>query len=136
MEVIEAKYLFNLDAEQIKVAIHRKSIVHSMVEFMDNSVLAQLGNPDMKIPIQYALMYPDRMDCPTTELDIFRMGTLEFFPPDMEKFSCLRIAFDALKDGNCRAVVVNAANEIAVDGFLNGKIGFMDIYRIIEKSLL
>lgn len=134
LEVIEAKYLFNLDASQIKVCIHRKSIVHSMVEFMDNSILAQLGNPDMRIPIQYAIMYPRREQCPSKPLDIFSMGALEFERPDFDKFKCLQIAFRALDEGRCRSLVINSANEVAVEAFLKGRVKFTEIYEIIEKA--
>lgn len=134
LEVIEAKYLFDVDYSQIKVCVHRKSIVHSMVEFMDNSILAQLGNPDMRIPIQYAIMYPERVACPSEPLDIFSAGSLEFEKPDFEKFPCLGIAFRALSDGNCRSLVINSANEMAVDAFLKGRIKFNKIYDIIESA--
>jgi len=134
LEVIEAKHLFDVDSTQIKVCVHRKSIVHSMVEFMDNSVLAQLGNPDMRIPIQYAIMYPDRVECPSESLDIFSVGALEFERPDFDKFPCLAIAFKALEDSNCRSLVINSANEVAVEAFLNGRIKFTDIYNIIVSA--
>ena len=134
LEVIEAKYLFNVNPSQIKVCIHRKSIVHSMVEFMDNSILAQLGNPDMRIPIQYAIMYPRRVQCPSKPLDIFSMGALEFEKPDFDKFKCLQIAFRALDEGRCRSLVVNSANETAVEAFLQNRIKFTEIYDIIEKG--
>lgn len=136
LEVIEAKYLFDVSAEQIQVCIHRKSIIHSMVEFMDNSILAQLGNPDMRIPIQYALMYPRRIKCPSEPLDIFNMGALEIEKPDFDKFPCLAIAYKALDDGKCRSLVINAANEIAVDAFLKGKIKYTDIYDVIESAYI
>lgn len=134
LEVIEAKYLFDVDYSQIKVCVHRKSIVHSMVEFMDNSILAQLGNPDMRIPIQYAIMYPERVECPSEPLDIFSVGSLEFEKPDYGKFPCLGIAFKALEDKNCRSLVINSANEIAVEAFLKGRIKFTEIYDIIESA--
>lgn len=134
LEVIEAKYLFNVDYTQIKVCVHRKSIVHSMVEFMDNSILAQLGNPDMRIPIQYAIMYPERVECPSEPLDIFSVGALEFEKPDYAKFPCLGIAFKALEDKNCRSLVINSANEIAVDAFLRGRIKFTEIFDIIKSA--
>ena len=134
LEVIEAKHLFNVESSQIKVAVHRKSIVHSMVEFNDNSILAQLGNPDMRIPIQYAIMYPDRVGCPSEPLDIFSVGALEFEKPDYGKFPCLTIAFKALEEGRCRSLVINSANEVAVDAFLKGRIKFTQIYEVIESA--
>ena len=134
LEVIEAKYLFDVESTNIKVCVHRKSIVHSMVEFMDNSILAQLGNPDMRIPIQYAIMYPERIECPSKPLDIFSVGALEFEKPDFDKFPCLAIAYKALEDKNSRSLVINSANEVAVDAFLKGRIKFTEIYDIIESA--
>ena len=134
LEVIEAKHLFNVEPSMIEVCVHRKSIVHSMVEFMDNSILAQMGNPDMRIPIQYAIMYPRRIESPSMPLDIFSMGPLEFEKPDYDKFKCLGIAFKALEDGKCRSLVVNSANEVTVEAFLKGKIKFTEIYEIIHKA--
>jgi len=134
LEVIEAKYLFNVESSMIKVCVHRKSIVHSMVEFKDHSILAQLGRPDMRIPIQYAIMYPDRIDCPSEELDIFAAGSLEFERPDFDKFPCLKIAYKSLEEGSGRSLVINSANEEAVEAFLNGKIKYNEIYEIIESA--
>ncbi len=134
LEVIEAKHLFGIDGKRIKVCVHRKSIVHSMVEFMDNSILAQLGNPDMRIPIQYAIMYPERVESTSEPLDIFGTGALEFEKPDYEKFPCLAIAFKSLEEGRCRSLVVNAANEAAVEAFLKSKIKFTDIYEVVENA--
>ena len=136
LEVIEAKHLFGLAPQQIKVCIHRKSIVHSMVEFLDNSILAQLGNPDMRIPIQYAIMYPERLECPSEPLDIFSVGALEFEKPDYEKFPCLAIAFKSLKEGGSRSLVINSANEEAVAAFLAGDIKYTQIYEIIESAYI
>ncbi|MEX1376364.1 MAG: 1-deoxy-D-xylulose-5-phosphate reductoisomerase [Eubacteriales bacterium] len=136
LEVIEAKYLFDLNPSQIKVCVHRKSIVHSMVEFMDNSILAQLGNPDMRIPIQYAIMYPERVECPSEPLDIFSAGALEFEKPDFEKFPCLAIAFKSLEEGGGRSLVINSANEEAVAEFLAGNIKYTQIYDIIESAYI
>lgn len=117
LEVIEAHWLFNISVSRIKVAIQRQSIVHSMVEFKDNSIIAQMGLPDMRIPIQYALTYPERLECPATETDIFSIPPIDFIKPDMVKFPCLNIAYEAIKHGKGKTVVVNAANEIAVNSF-------------------
>lgn len=132
LEVIEAKWLFGVEPENIEVCVHPQSIIHSMVEFVDGAVLAQLGLPDMKLPIQYALTYPDRKPMGGEHLDMSKIGRLDFYRPDMEKFPCLRFAFDALKAGDSACVVLNGANEIAVRYFLDGKIGFKDIERLIE----
>jgi 1-deoxy-D-xylulose-5-phosphate reductoisomerase len=134
LEVIEAKWLFGLDARQIDVLVHRKSIVHSLVEFNDNSVLAQLGMPDMRIPIQYALTYPERIACSAPTLDLLKCGALEFAKPDMDTFILLRLAYDALNAGGGKAVALNAANEIAVESFLNGKIGFIQIMEVVNNA--
>ncbi|MCK5129684.1 MAG: 1-deoxy-D-xylulose-5-phosphate reductoisomerase, partial [Clostridiales bacterium] len=133
LEVIEAKWLFGLQADRIDVAIHTKSIVHSMVEFVDGSILSQMGVPDMRIPIQYALTYPERIPCTVPQLDIFSCGALEFYKPDMKTFSLLALAYDALNEGNGKAVILNAANEMAVDAFLKEKISFIDIMEIVNK---
>jgi len=134
LEVIEAKWLFGLDASQIDVLVHRKSIVHSLVEFSDNSVLAQLGMPDMRIPIQYALTYPKRIKCSAPELDLLTCGALEFSRPDIETFYLLRLAYDALREGGGKALVINAANEVAVDAFLKKKIGFVQIMEVVNNA--
>lgn len=133
-EIIEAKWLFDLSPDQIQVAVHRKSIVHSMVEFDDYSILAQLSKPSMTLPIQYALLYPERLPCPTPPLNIFEMGNLSFLPPDPVKFPCLDIAYRSIRDGNGRGLIINAANEVAVEAFLNEQIKFTDIYQTIEKA--
>lgn len=135
LEVIEAKWLFGVEPENIEVCVHPQSIIHSMVEFVDGAVLAQLGLPDMKLPIQYALTYPDRKPMGGEHLDMSKIGRLDFYKPDMEKFPCLRFAFDALKAGDSACVVLNGANEIAVRYFLDGKIGFKDIERLIEATV-
>jgi len=135
LEVIEARWLFDVPVEEIEVCVHPQSIIHSMVEFIDGSVIAQLGMPDMKLPIQYALTYPDRMAMSGEKLDLTKIGTLTFEKPDMEKFPCLRMAYDALKLGDSACIAVNGANEVAVDLFLNGKIGFTDIHRLIAAVL-
>lgn len=137
LEVIEAHWLFGLPYEQIDVLIHPESIVHSLVEFMDGSVMAQLGNPDMRIPIQYALTYPERKKGPAAPLDLTQIGQLHFRAMDFERFPCLQMAFDCGKIGGSAPTVFNAANEIAVSRFLKGEIEFLDIesviYQIIEQ---
>jgi 1-deoxy-D-xylulose-5-phosphate reductoisomerase len=135
LEVIEASRLFGVSADEIDVAVHPQSIVHSMVEFVDGSVLAQLGLTDMRMAIQYALSYPERWNAPLPSLDIFTMPGLEFFKPDMDKFRCLNLAYRALRAGGTAPAVLNAANEVAVDAFLNSAIGFHEIAQIIESVL-
>jgi 1-deoxy-D-xylulose-5-phosphate reductoisomerase len=135
LEVIEARWLFDMPADRIEVVVHPQSIVHSMVEFCDGSILAQLGVTDMRLPIQYAFSYPARWAAPVAPLDITRAGTLEFHPPDLERFPSLRLAYRALEHGGAWPVVLNAANEVAVDAFLNGRLPFVDIPRLIERSL-
>ena len=128
LEVIEAKWLFGVDAEKIQVLVHPQSIVHSGVEFMDNSILCQLGVPDMRIPISLALGYPDRLENPDEELDMFSMGSdLTFMKPDLETFACLKLAYYAIGEGGSCPVVMNAANEVLVEKFLRDEIGFLDI---------
>lgn len=134
-EVIEAYWLFGLRADQIEVIIHPQSIVHSFVYFVDSSVKAQLGLPDMKIPISYALSYPRRLKFDFEELDLTKIQTLEFFSPDMEKFRCLALAYKALNEGGDAPIVLNAANEIAVKSFLDYQINFNQIPQIIESAL-
>lgn len=134
-EVIEAHWLFGLDAEHIEVIIHPQSIVHSLVHFVDGSVKAQLGLPDMKLPISYALSYPKRFKFDFEKLDLTKINNLEFFSPDMEKFRCLGLAYEALKNGGNAPIVLNAANEIAVQAFLDYQIRFSDIPQIIELAL-
>ena len=135
LEVIEAKWLFGVDAKDIEVLVHRQSIVHSAVEFCDNSIIAQLGVPDMKLPISYAINYPSRTDAVTEELDLFKCGTLTFEKPDLETFGCLGLALRAADEGGFLPTVMNAANEVAVDMFLHDKIGFCDICEIVEKTM-
>jgi 1-deoxy-D-xylulose-5-phosphate reductoisomerase len=135
LEVIEASWLFGVSPERVDVAVHPQSIVHSMVEFIDGSVLAQLGLADMRIPIQYALTYPERWHCPLPPLDIHKLSNLEFLEPDREKFRCLDLAYRALRAGGTAPTVLNAANEVAVESFLNDGIGFDDIPRIIASVL-
>jgi 1-deoxy-D-xylulose-5-phosphate reductoisomerase len=135
LEVIEAHWLFGIPFDRIDVIVHPQSIVHSMVEFVDRSVLAQLGMPDMGIPILYALSYPERLPCPAPALDLARLGALTFEPPDEAAFPCLRLARQAGRAGGAAPLVLNAANEAAVAGFLDGRCGFMDIARLIEEAL-
>jgi 1-deoxy-D-xylulose-5-phosphate reductoisomerase len=135
LEVIEAHWLFGVSADRIDVVIHPQSIVHSMVELVDGSVMAQLGVTDMRLPIQYACSYPDRWEAPIPALDLTRMGPLEFRPPSPELFPCLALAYRALRAGATVPVVLNAANEVAVHAFLERKLGFMAIPRIIGKTM-
>jgi len=135
LEVIEAHWLFGFPAEQIHVVIHPQSIIHSMVEFKDGSMKAQLGIPDMKIPIQYALMYPERPAAPYKRLDFSELREMTFDEPDYEKFRCLALAFKALAMGGTATTVLNAANEVAVQKFLNEEIPFSSIPLLIEEAL-
>jgi 1-deoxy-D-xylulose-5-phosphate reductoisomerase len=135
LEVIEASRLFLFSANEIDVVVHPQSVVHSMVEFLDGSILAQLGLTDMKIPIQYALTYPERWQSPLPSLNICRMPKLEFFEPDLDKFPCLNMAYRALRAGGTAPAVLNAANEIAVEAFLNNAIRFQEISQVIESVL-
>ena len=135
LEVIEAKWLFDLPIEKIDVVFHPQSIIHSMVEFEDSSIKAQMGIPDMKIPIQFALTYPKRVRADFPKMDFRNYPSLTFEEPDYKKFECLQIAFDVLKEGKTYPVVMNAANEAAIDSFLNGKIKFTDIPKHIRKCL-
>ena len=135
LEVIEAHYLFDMAPSEIGVVVHPQSIVHSMVEFVDRSVIAQLSVPDMKGAIAYAMSYPGRLDDVMEPLDLAAIGNLTFKEPDMDSFPCLSYAYDALRDGGTMPAVLNAANEVVVDGFLKGKVGFMDIPRIIRKTM-
>lgn len=135
LEVIEAHWLFGVPADKIKVVIHRESIVHSMVEFCDGAVIAQLGCPDMRLPIFYALSYPDRVDMKLNRLDFSQCMSLSFAPPDNDRFPCLLLAYRALEMGEGVPTVLNAANEIAVNLFLNNKISFNDIYNCAEYAI-
>lgn len=134
-EVIEAHYLFGVDYDKIEVLIHPQSIVHSMVEYKDNSVIAQLSVPDMKIPIQYALSYPKRFSSLSNQLNLHEIKNLSFGKADFEKFKCLKLAYDVGKKGGTVPAVLNAANEVAVNAFLDNKISFLDIPILIEKSV-
>ena len=135
LEVIEAKWLFNLDLHQIDVLIHPESIIHSMVEYNDGSVIAQMGVPDMILPISYALSYPEHLKTNLPQLDLEAIGSLHFLKPDTVKFKCLRLAVDALKEGKSMPAVLNGANEISVESFLENKISFLEIPEIIEKTM-
>lgn len=135
LEVIEAHWLFSFPYEKIEVLIHAESIIHSMVEFQDGAVMAQLGIPDMKVPIQYALTYPERLSLPLKPLDLATIGTLQFCSPDWERYPCLRLAYEAGRSGGTMPTVLNAANEVAVERFLVGEISFTAIEAVIETVL-
>ena len=135
LEVIEARWLFDVPARDIEVYVHPQSIVHSAVEFMDNSVIAQLGTPDMRIPISLALGYPDRLENPLPELNLFDIGSLTFEKPDLDVFKPLALAYDAIEAGGTYPAALNAANEVAVDAFLNEKIRFLDIQKTLKMIL-
>lgn len=135
LELIEAHYLFGLPSEQIDILVHPQSVIHSMVEFIDGSVLAQLGSPDMRIPISYALAWPERLQTPAQRLDLSAIARLDFEQPDLDRFPALRLARFALEAGGAAPIVLNAANEIAVASFLAGQIGFMEIVAIVEDAL-
>jgi 1-deoxy-D-xylulose-5-phosphate reductoisomerase len=135
LELIEAARLFPVPGDQIDVLVHPQSIIHSMVSYRDGSVLAQLGAPDMQTPIAVALAWPDRMETPTDRLDLAALGQLTFEAPDPERFPALRLTREALDAGGDRPAVLNAANEIAVAAFLDRRIGFLDIARIVEETL-
>lgn len=134
-EVIEAKWLFGVDVDKIQVLVHPQSIVHSAVQFVDGAVKAQLGVPDMRLPIQYAFSYPDRLHLNGDRLNLFE-HPLEFFEPDMEKFRCLALAYEAMRKGGNMPCILNAANEIVNRGFLDDKCGFLDMPRIIEETMV
>lgn len=135
LEVIEARWLFDVPPEKIDVNIHPQSIIHSMVEYVDGCVIAQLGTPDMKAPIAYALSYPERVTTGVKPLDLTAFSGLTFFRPDLEKFRCLRLAYQAMAAGESMPAVMNAANEIAVEFFLDGRIRFLDISAVIERTM-
>jgi 1-deoxy-D-xylulose-5-phosphate reductoisomerase len=135
LELIEAHYLFDLPGEQIDIIVHKQSIIHSLVAYIDGSVLAQLGSPDMRTPIAYALGWPNRIRSPSPRLDLAEIAKLDFEPPDLVRFPSIRLARQALAGGGAGPAVLNAANEIAVAAFLNGRIGFLDISRTVEATL-
>ena len=135
LELIEAHHLFGLPPDRIEILVHPESIVHSLVAFRDGSVIAQLGQPDMRIPIAYALGWPERISVPTPRLDLGRIARLTFEAPDRARFPALRLADEALRQGGTAPTVLNAANEIAVGAFLAGRIGFLDIAAVVEAAL-
>ncbi len=135
LEVIEAKWLFEMPADKVDIVIHPQSIVHSMVEFVDGSVKAQMGVPDMKVPIQYALTYPDHEAAPWERLDLAKIGTLTFEPPDLEKFPCIGLAIEALGRGGSATAALNMANDLAVAAFLDDRISFIRIPEILEQTV-
>ena len=135
LEVMEAKWLFGVDVDQIEVLVHPQSIVHSAVEYEDGAIVAQLGEPDMRVPIQYALTYPKRVKNPFPRIDFTQRNQLTFDKPDMETFKCLSLAYRALKTGGTLPAVLNGANEVAVARFLKGEIGFLDIPELIEQTM-
>ncbi|OOZ00156.1 1-deoxy-D-xylulose-5-phosphate reductoisomerase [Solemya velum gill symbiont] len=135
LEVIEARWLFDVGCKDIQVVVHPQSVIHSMVEYVDGSVLAQMGNPDMRTPIAHALAWPERITSGVASLDLFEVARLDFEAPDFERFRCLQLAYDAISSGGVSAAVLNAANEIAVDAFLQRKLTFTDIPVLIEETL-
>lgn len=135
LELIEAAWLFERPSSEIDVVVHPQSIIHSMVEYLDGSVLAQMGSPDMRTPIGYALAWPERMETPVEQLNFAKVGQMTFFDPDLERFPALRLAREALEAGGQAACVLNAANEVAVEAFLKEKIGFLDVARTCEAAL-
>ena len=135
LEVIEACWLFDTGSERVEVVLHPQSVIHSMVSYNDGSVLAQLGNPDMRTPIAYALAWPERMASGVDPLDMFAVGRLDFERPDFARFPCLRLAYEAYESGGTATAILNAANEVAVQAFLDGQVRFTDIPRIIEQAL-
>lgn len=135
LEVIEARWLFDAVPEMIQVVVHPQSVIHSAVQYADGSVLAQLGNPDMRTPIAYAMAWPERIAAGVEPLDLFRIARLDFFPPDFVRFRCLQLAYDVLREGGTAPAILNAANEIAVAAFLEGRLSFLGIPRLNEAVL-
>ena len=135
LEVIEAHWLFNAGADDIQVVVHPQSVIHSLVEYVDGSVLAQLGNPDMRTPIAYGLAWPERIDAGVAPLDLFKVATMNFTAPDFERFPCLALAYQALRAAGTAPAILNAANEVAVAAFLDKQIAFLSIPRVIEAVL-
>lgn len=135
LELIEARHLFGVPSDRLEVLVHPQSVVHSMVEYVDGSVLAQLGSPDMRIPIAHALAWPERMETPAEKLDLARIGSLSFEAPDLDRFPALRVAREAMEAAGAAPIVLNAANEEAVASFLGRRIGFLDIIRTVEEAL-
>ena len=135
LEVVEARWLFDVSPDDIQVVVHPQSVIHSMVEYSDGSVLAQMGNPDMRTPIAHAMAWPERIESGVDKLNLFEVARLDFVEPDYQRFPCLRLAFDALKEKDSAPAILNAANEVTVQAFLDEKIGFMDIAAINEKVM-
>jgi 1-deoxy-D-xylulose-5-phosphate reductoisomerase len=135
LEMIEACLLFNMSPEQIQVVIHPQSVIHSMVDYIDGTVLAQMGNPDMRIPIAHSLAWPERFDSGAKPLNIFEVKHMDFEEPNLERFPCLRLAYKAMSAGGTMPAILNAANEIAVEAFLNEQVRFTDIPIIIERCM-
>jgi len=135
LELIEASHLFAMPEDRIEIVVHPQSVIHSLVDYADGSVLAQLGVPDMRVPIAYTLAWPERMETPCAALDLAKIARLDFQPPDAERFPALRLTRECLRQGGSAATVLNAANEVAVAAFLEGRIGFLDIERIVEATL-
>ena len=135
LELIEACWLFAAPPAQVDVGVHPQSVIHSLVDYVDGSVLAQLGNPDMRTPIAHALAWPQRIDSGVAPLDLYQLARMDFFEPDLEKFVCLRLAREAAEQGGTAPAILNAANEVAVAGFLAGQTGFLQIAQIIERTL-
>jgi 1-deoxy-D-xylulose-5-phosphate reductoisomerase len=135
LELIEAYWLFDMEIDNIEVVIHPQSLIHSMVAYNDGSVLAQMGNPDMRTPIAHALAWPERIESGVEPLNIFDVAKLDFEKPDLNRFPCLRLCYEAIKTGGSATIVLNAANEVAVDAFLESRIGFTDIAELIEQTL-
>jgi 1-deoxy-D-xylulose-5-phosphate reductoisomerase len=135
LEVIEARWIFDAPAEMIQVVVHPQSVIHSAVQYADGSVLAQMGNPDMRTPIAYAMAYPERVSAGVEPLDLFKIGLLEFFEPDLKRFPCLQLAYDVLEAGGTAPAILNAANEVAVAAFLDGRLPFLGIPALIQTCL-
>lgn len=135
LEVIEARWLFNAAPEQIQVVLHPQSVIHSLVEYRDGSLLAQLGHPDMRTPIAHALAWPERIESGVTSLDIFAVARLDFSPPDLQRFPCLRLAYQTVRAGGTSGAIMNAANEVAVQAFLERRLAFTGIARVVEQVM-
>jgi 1-deoxy-D-xylulose-5-phosphate reductoisomerase len=135
LEVIEARWLFDARPDQVRVVVHPQSVIHSLVQYVDGSVLAQLGNPDMRTPIAHALAWPQRHGSGVPPLDLFEIARLDFEPPDLQRFPCLRLAFEAITEGGTAPAVLNAANEVAVARFLEGGLRFTAIAEVVERTL-
>jgi len=135
LEVIEARWLFDARPDQIQVVVHPQSVIHSLVQYVDGSVLAQMGNPDMRTPIAHALAWPARHSSGVAALNLFDIARLDFEPPDLQRFPCLRLAFEAVRAGGTAPAVLNAANEVAVARFLDGRLGFTEIAEVVERTL-